>query len=135
VQTSNGVRRDPDLMSAAVNGSAPATPQPSAPFRPVLQYVAEQYPPELALRLLTFASTLPEAQAQSFLELLRAVDDAVTARAAEHEQVSWQQLVTHLPGLAPTLELLRAHVQGVVPSCTMDSAEGGEHCHSCNPVR
>src|SRR3954453_13151037 len=65
----------------------------------ILQYVVGAYPPVLALPLLTVASTLPEDQARSFLELLRATDAATVARVAADEQVRWQQLLAHLPGL------------------------------------
>jgi hypothetical protein len=106
--------------SPATNGDAAAQPVLASPSRSILRYVIERYPPELALRLLSFASTLPEDQARSFLDLLREVDDAATARAALQERAHWERLVAHLPGLAPALDLLRAHVRGTEPPCTLD---------------
>jgi hypothetical protein len=87
-----------------------------------LEYVIERYSPDLALDHLTCASTLPEDQARSFLELLRDGDAAAITRSAAQEQAYWERLLAHPPGLAPTLDLLRSHVQGTEPPCMPDGS-------------
>jgi hypothetical protein len=116
----NGLQTHAEPVSPGADEQAGVPPSLSLPSPSLLQYVVGAYPPDLALRLLTFASALPAEQAKSFLQLLQAVDDAAVARVTEAEQVDWQQLRAHLPGLAPTLDLLRAHIQGTEPPCTPD---------------
>jgi hypothetical protein len=116
----NSLPTHAEPTTPGTNGHAPLPPSAASPGHAILQYVVEAYPPDLALRLLTFASTLPDDQAKGFLDLLRTVDAAAVARTTAEEQVRWQRLLAHLPGLAPTLELLRAHLHGSEPPCTAD---------------
>ena len=67
--------------------------------------------------VLTFAAQLADAQTPPFLDLLRALDTAATERAFRQEHTSWAAVVAHLPGLAPTLDLIRAHLQADQPAC------------------
>src|SRR4051812_17079788 len=111
MRAANDFQTHDGSISPPTNGHTAPPSHEAPPGHAILQYVVAAYPPELALRLLTFASTLPEDQAKGFLELLRTVDDAAVGRATVQEQVRWQRLLAHLPGLAPTLDLLRAHIQ------------------------
>jgi len=64
----NGIQMRAVPTAPEANGRA-GLPLSAAPFDgTILQYVVGAYPPDLALRLLTFASTLPEDEARSFLE-------------------------------------------------------------------
>jgi hypothetical protein len=109
-----------DAVNGATAHAAPASaaPPPSASFRAFLRYVTEALSPELALRALTLASELSEAQVEALFALLRAMEDRAVTAQTDAQDATWQAILAHLPGLAPSLEVIRAHVLGVEPGCS-----------------
>jgi hypothetical protein len=118
--TSNGL----DAVNGATAHDVPASaaPPPSASFRAFLRYVTAALSPESALRALTLASELSDAQVEALFALLRAMDDRAVAVRTDEEDATWQAILAHLPGIAPSLEVIRAHVQGVEPGCSAAGA-------------
>jgi hypothetical protein len=113
-----------DTMNGATAHATPvsAAPPPSSSFRAFLRYVTAALAPEMALRALTLASELSDAQVEALLALLQALDDRAVTAQTDAENATWQAILAHLPGLAPSLEVIRAHVQGVEPGCSAAGA-------------
>ena len=56
--------------------------------------------------------TLTPTQRGALVPLLGAFAEGVEAQAHLDQQAHWQRLLAHMPGLAPMLEVLSAHVGG-----------------------
>ncbi|HEY7059935.1 MAG TPA: hypothetical protein VII06_00540 [Chloroflexota bacterium] len=77
---------------------------------------------DLEQPIAALAAQLPDALVDEFLQLLLCFDDHVAARELNREDIVWRALTAHLPGLAPTLDVLRAHLQeDVKPACVTTS--------------
>jgi hypothetical protein len=112
----------PDAAEAPDDAPGSEPEAPSCSLRAFLQYATETLSPELAMRALALASQLPDAQIEALLALLRAMDDRAVATQTDEEDATWQGILAHVPGLAPSLEVIRAHVQGVEAPCSAAGA-------------
>jgi hypothetical protein len=86
-------------------------------LRTLLRYITPACPPPLAARMIALATSLSDEQVDTLAEFLRVLDDRAVASSTEEAIVTWQRILAHLPGLAPALELVRAHVLDVEESC------------------
>ena len=68
---------------------------------------------EAAPAILGLAAQLSDGQATALASMLGRLDTAYMYKHFDQERALWRALEAHLPGLAPTLELLRAHLQDV----------------------
>lgn len=70
--------------------------------------------------LLAFAARLPDELADDFVQLLLEFDSHNLGLQLDREDIVWRTVTAHLPGLAPTLEILRAHLQETTqPACAV----------------
>ena len=72
--------------------------------------VAAQYGPATASRLLRLARVLPPADTLQLLTLMAGVAEETSARDAERAAQTWHRILAHVPGMAPALEAVHAHV-------------------------
>ncbi|HEY7064227.1 MAG TPA: hypothetical protein VII06_22290 [Chloroflexota bacterium] len=83
---------------------------------PYLTPHADLLPPELSPalrgRLLRLMRRLSLFDAQELLEMVGAVEDETMTTALTQEERAWRAVAAHLPGLAATLDSIRAHVDG-----------------------
>jgi hypothetical protein len=95
-------------------------PQDSAPARDHIAWMAGYLGGEGGAALLAFTAQLSDAQAEAFNRCLIALDATYNLRALEQEAGAWRAIAGHLPGLAPVLDVLRAHLQGDQPACRVN---------------
>ncbi|HEY8340410.1 MAG TPA: hypothetical protein VIK95_11100 [Egibacteraceae bacterium] len=98
----------------------------AASLRTLLRYVAATCSPDLTARVVALAATLSDEQIETLLELWRAIDDRAVALGVEQELATWQRILAHLPGLAPALEAIRAHVLEVEQPCAVCADDADE---------
>ena len=88
------------------------------------RYARATFPPDLAARALALAHQLPDPQVDALGALLEAVGEWGIARAVEVHAAWWERLLAHLPGLAPVLCRVQAHVERPAPDCPRCRATG-----------
>ncbi len=77
---------------------------------------------EMQEPIVAFAARLPDVLVDEFLQLLLSLDSQIIMLQMNREDIVWRALTAHLPGLAPALEVLRAHLQeDMKPSCVRTS--------------
>jgi hypothetical protein len=79
--------------------------------------LATQYNECAAAAYFALVADLTPAQRALLDELVRQIDNAVMDRYGAEVEHEWRCILAHVPGLAPTLYLLRAHVQRVPAPC------------------
>jgi hypothetical protein len=87
---------------------------------------ASQYSAETAAAITRLARALPEPQAEELLQLVRTIVGEVEHEEFDAREADLDRVVAHLPGLAPVLALLRAHMDGYVV--------GEDDCPACKPA-
>jgi len=93
-------------------------PAPDAP--PVADAIAAcaaQFSPALGARLAALAHALPAAQARALLALARDISSETYAETCDGLERNWEQVLAHVPGLAPALQLVEDHVLGLRSPC------------------
>ena len=75
------------------------------------------------------------AQFEEFATLVGAVDQAVTDEIGASKDRMWGRVLAHLPGLAPALDVLLAHVVGCLADCTKRCARGQGRLHAGPAVK
>jgi hypothetical protein len=94
----------------------------SAAVRARINELAAQIVPEMEQPIAAFAARLPDTLLDEFLQLILGLDSLILTREMDRENIVWEALTAHLPGMAPMLEVLRAHLQeDVKPACVVTS--------------
>jgi hypothetical protein len=117
------LRADSEPASPHASARIAALRSRAASLRTLLRYVAATCSPDLTARVVALAATLSDEQVETLLELWRAIDDRAVALGVEQELATWQRILAHLPGLAPALEAIRAHVLEVEQPCAVCADE------------
>jgi hypothetical protein len=86
---------------------------------------AANYPPALAERYTRFAHALPPELGGEFWGFIWALDFWARGDTLDDEREIWEQVLAHVPGLAPALRLVKRHVIGSVDGC---QAKPGAKC-------
>jgi len=116
---------------------------PAAARARVGELAAELFGEELHDDIEDFTARLPDALVDEFLQLLLGFDSHIIRRELNRENVVWEAVTAHLPGLAPALGVLRAHLQeDVQPACEMTSewcdpagqSRSRDHCRIAHEV-
>ena len=99
-----------------------ASLDPAAARARVGKLATELFGEELQCSIQDFAARLPDTLVDDFLGLLAEIDSHILTCEMNREDIVWRALTAHLPGLAPTLDVLRAHLQeDVKPACVTTS--------------
>jgi hypothetical protein len=86
------------------------------------ELTTELFGEELEGQVRDFTARLPNDLVDDFWQLLLSFDSHIMTRELNRENVVWEAFTAHLPGLAPMLEVLRAHLQDdVEPDCVQPS--------------
>ena len=93
-------------------------------FPGMLRAVSEQYPAAVRDLLVPLAEGLPPGEALELLDLVTALDTAVSRRTYDDAEDTWQRILAHLPGLAPALQLVHDHVVHLISPCAICAPEG-----------
>ena len=108
---------DCDMVPTQAEEQRPTPPPRTAALRAVLRYATTAFPPDLAVRALSLAGKLPDEDIEILLDLWTAVDDRAVTAGADWERQTWERILAHVPGLAPALNMIRAHVLEEEPTC------------------
>jgi hypothetical protein len=84
---------------------------------------AANYGPVIAADIAVIEQALPPALRSRFARVCGAIDEyAGDAMLADQERI-WRLTLAHFAGIAPALELVRAHVMGEVEACCENAGD------------
>ena len=89
-----------------------------------IRAVGENYSAATAARLTVLAEALPPGQAWQLLDLVTALDNAVSRHAFDDAEDTWPRVLAHVPGPAPALTVVYDHVLHVISPCAVCAPEG-----------